>query len=73
MTDDIYDAGKKSNGNAYVLKYICHEPDWLTRCNSLYCLLQSTGLRLNLHCNENSRSRNERSQNNEIPLHASLL
>ena len=55
------------------LKYICHEPDWFTRHNSLYCLLQTTGSRLNFHCNENSRSRNERSQNNRIPFYTSLL
>ena len=53
--------------------YICHKPDWFIQYNPLYCLLQSTGLRLNFHCNENSRSRNERSQNNGIPHHTSLF
>ena len=42
-----------------------------TRYSSLYCLLQSTGSRLNFPCNENSCSRNERSQ--KMEFHSTLL
>ena len=34
------------------LKCICHEPDWFTRYNSLYCSLKSTGSRLNFVATE---------------------
>ena len=43
-------------GAGMVLKYMCYEPDWFMRCNSIYSivLLQSTGSRLDFHYNESS-------------------